>query len=259
MNNRIYVCSDNIEGIFTAVYNIYTDVSEHKAVHDSCKIIAGEIGNFELFSEYVDVITDQEKALKVSKTVCERFGFETYEAFLYTASCNDERKATAIYKSMVDGFRSKAGFRLMTMWTNPNVALVNELWRKASNEFGRWREFLQFKELNNGVLFSRIGPVCDILMLLAPHFTNRFPNENFMIYDEFRDKYLVHNKGQECYVVAGNGANPDENKIRSANDLHYENLFKVFTTSIAITERKNLKLQQQLMPLRIQNYKIEFD
>lgn len=256
--NRIYVCSDSIEGIFTAIYDIYTDVSKKKAAHDYCKIITGEIGNFELFSEYIDVTTDPEKALKVTKTICDRFGFECYEAFLYAASCNDDRKATTIYKSIVDGFRTKAGFKLLMMWTNPNVSLVNELWRQGKNEFGRWREFLQFKELNNGVLFSRIGPTCDILALLAPHFSNRFPNESFMIYDEKRDKYLVHEKQQKCVVVLGNGMDPDEENNRSFDDFCYEKLFKVFTTSIAIKERKNLKLQQQLMPLRIQNYKIEF-
>ncbi|MDO4187375.1 MAG: TIGR03915 family putative DNA repair protein [Lachnospiraceae bacterium] len=256
--NRIYVCSDNIEGIFTAIYDIYTHVSEHKTTHDSCKIITGEIGNFELFSEYIDVITDKDKALKVTRTVCERFGFEAYESFLYAASCDANNKATAIYKSIVTGFKTKAGFRLINMWTDANVSYVLELSRKAKNEFASWREFLQFHELNNGVLFSRIGPTCDIIMFLATHFENRFPNENFMIYDDIRDKYLVHEKGKKCVIVIGNGIDPAEETAYSKNDSFYDELFNVFTHTIAIKERKNLKLQQNLMPLRIQKYKIEF-
>lgn len=257
-SQRIYVCTDNIEGIFTAVYDIFTDVSQHKTTHDNCKVIAGEIGNFELFSDYIDVTTNPEKALKVTRTICDRFGFEAYESFLYASCSDDERKANAIYKGIVSGFKSKAGFNLINMWTDPNISIVNELRRKAGNEFARWREFLQFHELNNGVLFSRIGPICDILMLLAPHFSNRFPNENFMIYDEIRDKYLVHEKGKKCVVVIGDGEKPDETAILSENDKKYDALFKIFTSSIAIKERQNLKLQQQLMPLRIQKYKIEF-
>lgn len=255
---RIYLCSDSIEGIFTAIYDIYTHTSKHIATLDNCKVLTGEIGNFELFSEYIDVVTDPEKAMKVTRTICDRFGFEAYECFLYAAACNDERKADAIYKSIVTGFRMNAGFKLVSMWTEPCVALMNELQRKARNEFFRWREFLQFHELNGGTLFSRIGPVCDILALLAPHFENRLPNENFMIYDEIRDKYLVHEKGKASIVVIGDGLLPNENNILSDNDKHYDALFKVFTESIAIKERENLKLQQQLMPLRIQKYKIEF-
>ena len=258
-NNRIYVCSDNIEGIFTAVYDIFTHVSEHETTHDNCKVIASEIGNFELFSEYIDVATDSEKALKVTRTICDTFGFEAYEFFLYAASCPNEEKANAIYKSIVTGFRTKAGFKLMNMWTDNNVATVLELSRTAKNEFGSWREFLQFHELNNGVLFSRIGPKCDILMFLASHFANRFPNEDFMIYDDIRDKYLVHEKQKNCVIVIGDGRNPDETSMYSNEEIKYDNLFKVFTKTIAIKERKNLKLQQQLMPLRIQKYKIEFD
>ena len=256
--NRIYVCSDNIEGIFSAIYDIFTHVSKHITNHESCKIITGEIGNFELFSEYIDVTTDAEKALKVTRTICDTFGFEAYECFLYAAACDSDEKATAIYKSILTGFKEKTGFRLVNMWTNPYMATVLELSRKAKNEFGSWREFLQFHELNNGTLFSRIGPTCDILMFLAPHFSNRFPNEDFMIYDEFRDKYLVHEKQKDCVIVVGNGVNPDEESLYSDEDIKYDNLFKIFTKSIAIKERQNLALQQQNMPLRIQRYKIEF-
>jgi len=258
MIKRIYVCDNNIEGIFTAIYDIYVDVTKHVCEHENASIIAGEIGNYELFSEYIDVVSDQNKALKVTKTVCNHFGFETYEAFLYASTCDDQYKATAIYKSIVLGFTLRKGFGLLNMWTDYNISHVNELRRKAHNEFGRWREFLQFHELNNGVLFSRIGPVCDILMLLAPHFTNRLPNECFMIYDEIRDKYLIHEKQNDCYIIVGDGNVPDEQSVLSDNDIVYDELFKIFTNSIAIKERKNLQLQQQLMPLRIQKYKIEF-
>ena len=256
--NRIYVCNNNIEGIFTAVYDIFSDVSKHEASHDFCKIIVGEIGNFELFSEYIDVVTDASKALKVTRKICDTFGFEAYEYFLYAASCDDDEKANAIYKSILTGFRTHAGFKLVNMWTNPFIATVNELSRMARNEYGSWREFLQFHELDNGTLFSRIAPKCDILMFLSSHFENRFPNENFMIYDEIRDKYLVHEKQKKCIVVIGNGIDPDEESMFSTADKAYDELFKLFTKTIAIKERQNLALQQQLMPLRIQKYKIEF-
>lgn len=256
--NRIYVCSDCIEGIFSAIYDIFTHVSRHETTHDNCKIIAGEIGNFELFSEYIDVKTDNEKALKVTRKICDRFGFECYQYFLYAASCNDDKKADAIYKSILTGLRTGAGFKLLNMWTDKNIAHINILSRSAFNEFASWREFLQFHELSNNTLFSRIAPKCDILMFLSSHFANRFPNEDFMIYDEVRDKYLVHEKQKECVIIIGNGINPDEETYFSDEDIKIDKLFKIFTSTIAIKERMNKKLQQQLIPLRIQNYKIEF-
>lgn len=256
--NKIYVCSDSIEGVFTAVYDIFSHVAEKKITHANCKIISGQIGNFELFSEYIDVETDREKAIKVTRTICDTFGFEMYESFLYAMACDNEDKANAIYKSIVTGFKTKAGFRLINMWTDENVSTVLELSRKAKNEFASWREFLQFHELTDGTLFSRIGPTCDIIMFLAPHFSNRFPNENFLIYDEIRDKFLIHEKQKECAVIIGDGIAPHEEGFYSDNDQKFDTLFKIFTKSIAIKERENRALQQQNIPLRIQRYKIEY-
>ena len=39
-----------------------------------------------------------------------------------------------------------------------------------------------------------------VLELLAPHFSDRFPNENWMIYDKKRQKVLAHEQGGECTV-----------------------------------------------------------
>ena len=253
MNKQKYMCADSIEGIFSAIYNIYLAVSKHETSHDSCEVQAGPIGNFELFTEYVDVETNAENALKVTNTIIKSMGFEAYEYFLYAAVSNDDRKANAIYNCIRKGLKQP---RILENYSDRDASVIQELYKKSHNEFCRWREFLQFSELENGVLFSKIGPTCDILMLLAPHFSDRFPNENFMIYDEFRDKYLVHEKQKPCAIVYGNGKAPDF--IESSAESHYKNLFITFTKSIAIKERMNHALQQQLMPLRIQKYKVEF-
>ena len=38
------------------------------------------------------------------------------------------------------------------------------------------------------------------LVDMALHFSNRFPNENWVIYDEKRQKALCHEKGKECVM-----------------------------------------------------------
>lgn len=260
MNKKVFVCEDNIEGIFSAVYDAYSGVCRHEYSHDDVQIIAGEIESFQLFSEYIDVITDKEKVTKVTRSICEKMGYETYEALYYTSVCDAAGKATDIYFTIVEGYKLKNSFRILDLWTNNHVASVLELSRKARHEFYRWREFLQFRELKNGILYSKIGPVCDILPLLAPHFENRIPNENFVIHDEIRDYFLIHEKGHRCVVLNGSSISEDRSFLKeySENDDMVCALFKEFVNTIAIKERINPKLQQQLMPLRIQKYKVEF-
>lgn len=260
MDKKVFICEDSIEGIFTSVYDAYSAVLRHEMEHTDVEIITGDIENYSMFCDYIEVPSSKEKSLKVSKSICEKMGYRTYESIFYAATCDDKDKATDIYMTIVKAFRLNDSYRIMDLWTDKNVLHISELYRKAKNEFGRWREFLQFRELENGILYSRIGPECDILPLLAPHFENRLPNEDFMIHDDIRDYFLVHEKGRKSVIVSGEALGDNREMLNkfSDNDIQICALFKEFTKTIAIKERTNLKLQQQLMPLRIQNYKIEF-
>lgn len=261
MNKKIYVCDNTIEGVFTAVYDAYSAVCRHETSHDNVEICCQGIENFSLFSEYIDINTDIEKAQKVSRTICNKMGYETYESFCFAMSVDSENKGTDIYKTIVTALNIKDSFKIMNMITEPHVANVFELNRRGRNEFFRWREFLEFRELSSGILYSEIGPVCDIIAFLGPHFENRLPNENFIIHDSIRDIFLIHEKQHHWVLISGRDFHGSREILKDFSEKEelISQLFKTFVNTIAITERKNLKLQQQLMPLRIQKYKIEFN
>ena len=58
-------------------------------------------------------------------------------------------------------------------------------------------------ELENGMLFSRIGPKNDVVAFLMPHFADRLPIENFVIYDEKRNLFGIHPAGKPWYLLRG--------------------------------------------------------
>ena len=260
MNKTIFVCQNTIEGIFSAIYDAYSSVCNHEIEHANVEICSQGIENYCMFANYINVETDSDKAIKVSRTICNKMGYEAYECFCFAISCDDNDKATNIYHSIVTGLHISNPFRIMNMWTNSNVARVIELSRQGRNEFFRWREFLQFRELSSGILYSKIGPTCDIIAFLGPHFENRLPNENFIIHDSIRDRFLIHEKQKNWVLISGNDFHGDRTLLNTLSEKEeiISDLFRAFTTSIAIKERINPKLQQQLMPLRIQKYKIEF-
>ena len=88
-----------------------------------------------------------------------------------------------------------------------------------------------------------------------PHFADRLPLENFVIYDEKRELYGVHPAGKEWYLVSG--MEPEGLQL-SEREAQYQELFTMFCQIIAIKQRKNLKLQLQMLPLRFQEYMVEF-
>ena len=108
------------------------------------------------------------------------------------------------------------------------------------------------------ILYAKIGPKCNIVSFLMPHFADRLPLENFIIYDEKRGLYGVHPKSKEWYLVSGQEEVLEDVIQMSDKEEAYQELFTMFCHTIAIKERKNLKLQQQMLPLRFQEYMIEF-
>ena len=94
------------------------------------------------------------------------------------------------------------------------------------------------------------------LVDMALHFSNRFPNENWVIYDEKRQKALCHEKGKECVMRKGVRIQVPGSAVGDMGE--YEELWQTFCDSISIEARRNEKLQKQMLPLRFQNNMPEF-
>ena len=128
--------------------------------------------------------------------------------------------------------------------------LIFELCRQTSNEAHHLLEFLRFSELKNGILFSQIHPRNDVLPILAAHFTNRLPLENFILYDATHLTAAVHKSAKSYLIADAASLDLDLTREYSANEEQFRKLWCAFFDTIAIEERQNLKLQIQNIPKR---------
>jgi len=112
--------------------------------------------------------------------------------------------------------------------------------------------------LFNGVLFSAIKPSNNVLTALAPHFADRLPIENWVIYDEVRELFAVHEADKQWAIVVGEHINKEMINNLSAHEREFQRLWKGFCNSISIHERENKKLQRQNLPLRFRDNMVEF-
>ena len=119
-------------------------------------------------------------------------------------------------------------------------------------------EFIRFQELEQGVLFSRIGPKNNVIPFVMPHFADRLCVENFMIYDENRELFGVHPAKEEWYLVSARGDLMPEAFRWSSKEEEYQDLFRAFHETIGIKERENKRLQRQMCAYRYQDYMMEF-
>lgn len=250
---RVYQCEDSLEGIFTAIYNIYEDKCDKE---DAVISLTDELF---LFAEYIPVETDAGKALKVINTLRRRFGEEDYMRLCFALSSKEPEKAQAVYRTVAKGLAG--GCRpghLLDNLADDNVNMVFSLARGANNEYLHLKGFARFSELENGVLYSEIGPKNNILTFLMPHFADRFPMENFMLHDDARGLFGVHPAGKDWYLMQNDELRPDEGLKLSDREREYQELFQYFCNKIAIGERRNLELQRNMLPLRFREYMTEF-
>lgn len=250
----VYQCEDSLEGIFTAIYNAYED----KNKPEDTRISLTE--ELILFAEYVPVTVDKNKVLKVMNTLKRRFGEEDYRSICFAMASPAEEKAQAIYQTIASGLARNCGpGHLLDNLADDSVHRVFSLYRATNNEFMHLRGFVRFQELENGILYSKIGPKNNVLTFLMPHFADRFPAENFMLYDAGRNLFGIHPAKEQWYLMQDSHYDMSEEKFRvSRGEQVYQELFRYFCHKIAIKERKNLELQRNMLPLRFQEYMIEF-
>ena len=253
----IFICEDSLDGILTGIYDAWDFKIQHKNLsHNDIGLSSKEPKNYELFTEYIHVETCFEKAQKVSHTIFQKLGGEFYDAIIKAALSRepsgkkDLDKADAVYKTIVLALRSPEAEKVLLYLGIPCVYRVFTLSRATNMEAHHFMGFLRFSELKNGVLFSTIHPKNHVLPILAEHFIDRFPKENFMIFDETRNLAAVHRAGKNYMLVDASDLNQDIIHNYSKEEQQFRDLWLTFFDSVAIEARTNPKLQAQNIPKR---------
>ena len=250
---RILVCEDSMEGIFSAVYDGWKECrgGREVAVQTSFPV------SMELFASYREITTDRSKSGKVMRTILMKLGSEAYEQICLAAAAADTDRGTAIYYVLRRALgRGHCESRVMEALADPYVSKVAKLALRVKREYHHYFGFVRFREISGMFLLSEIQPENDILSLLAPHFSDRFPNENWVIYDQGRQKALCHGKGCGCVIRKDVRIQVPRNAIGEKGE--YEELWQAFCSSISIEARQNEKLQRQMIPLRFRDNMPEF-
>lgn len=250
----VYVCNNHITGIFSALYDAWKSGRDEA----SCEIaIRGSIEQ-KLFCEYLEVEETQHKAKAVENLIIKHLGRQAYWDIYHAAHSEDCEKGNAILGTMLAARTLSDSRRIMEHLSHPKVRKVFELSRSVGGETHAFKGFLRFRELANGVLFSEIEPKSQLLSCLAPHFADRLPAENWMIYDKSHHMFAVHEAGKQWILAAGEQIDKEKTKLVSEQEIEFVRLWKGFVKSISIESRESIKRQKQNLPLRYRPNMAEF-
>ncbi len=248
----IFTCTDSFEGILCGVHDAWMS----RLGHENVSLALEDTGNLRMFAEYRRAEESPGKAEKVMEAIRRKAGREACER-VYRASLScEEQKADRIYRFLVCAFR--VGPEIVNMLQIPAVYELFRMNRSVENEARSLIEFVRFARTDSGILFGVVGPRCDVIALMAPHFSERLNAENWIIYDEKRRKAVIHRAGGGWLTARL----PDDSFRRkladSGDQQEFESLWKIFHEHTAIPERKNPRCQMTHLPLRFRPYMTEF-
>ncbi|MDD3185356.1 MAG: TIGR03915 family putative DNA repair protein [Anaerostipes sp.] len=246
----VFVCEDTFDAMMTCIYEAWSS----RLGHSNVKLKAQPIGNYELFCEYRHIETDDTKTQSVIRSIQKKISFQAY-LMIYRAAMSDAQdKLDAIYRFVIAGFHY--GSHVTDFLQEPVVMRIFELSRKVSNEAHFFREFVRFANMNHNVLVSHIEPKSNVLTMIAPHFCDRLPSENWMIIDDTRNLAIVHPSDQDYYLTS---LSPTElRELSKETQDPFIDLWKGFFEHIGIKERKNPRCQRNMMPIWYRKHMTEF-
>lgn len=251
------MCDDSMECIFTAIYDAWASKYGHENIRIDVKSPIGQVYNIELFTEYIDVITDDEKAKKVAKSINSKISSEAYEMISRVALSDSTSKGDIIYRFLIIGF--KMGANVVNHLSNDAVINLFNLSRNVGYEAHHFLGFLRFTEIKNNILLAKINPKNDVLRLIAAHFADRLQGENFLIYDEKRKTAIIHLSHKQWFFTNALEFNIEKLMDYSDNESDFRQLWQTFFETIAIKERENPKLQRNNLPKRFRSNITEFN
>lgn len=257
----IYVCEDSLTGIFSGIYEVW----KRKMTAEEAGLEVGDSFERRLFCEYIFCKAEERKALAVIRMIQKNLGADVYEKISYALLSADRRKADMVFRAMFEAKKLSRKDRLMEHLGNEAVRAVFGMYRQVANEAHHYKGFVRFRELKNKTLFAKIEPKHAVLPCIAEHFADRFPQENWVIYDKTHEVFLIHEKGKRYYFLQQymcmKGDSGSAQNIAggfSEEEMDYEALWKGFVQSISVAERENRALQNQNLPLRFRTNLVEF-
>ena len=239
----IYHYDGSFEGFLSCVFDSYA----HKEI--PAGFCSGEDGVFSLFNSRT-VLTDPNHAARVLQKVAAlspeaavllRRGFLT---------CLSE-KELHLFQVVAKLLREGPGF--LRNRSDETLYPVIRAVQHLNGEVHLLKGFVRFSDLG-GVLGGEIEPKNRVLPVLGGHFSARFHNERFFLYDRTHREALFHVPGQSVIrpLADFQMAPPDEAEARCRL------LWKRFYDTIAIKERENPRLRMSNMPKRYWGTMTEF-
>lgn len=240
----IYVYDGSFEGLLCCVFESY---EKNEMPMD----VLPEGAALPMLLPAKEIGTDEERFKRVKTSCRKKMGHEVFDFIRHAyLTCHPQKEML-----ILDFFRIgyKYGPAVLNRLADETVHKLYTAVEFLKREANHYEGFIRFSETNK-VLTSVIEPKNIVLPLLTRHFCERFPNEQFLIYDKTNAMALIH----EGNKVAICGADDYEQPCPDEEEIKFRELWRLFYNTIEIKERHNPRCRMSHMPKRFWHCMTEF-
>ena len=207
-----------------------------------------------LDTEEYYIATDYKKAARVQAGIRKKISAKAGEYLACAFLAADEERYMHMFRYIVLGF--KVGAMVDNHLQQDYVTGVHKRARYVSREAHLLCGFCRFAETKAGVFYCEISPVNNVLPILAEHFKDRMMNQAWLIHDKKRNQAAAYDGNR--YVISNVPKHVGKEVEYAEKEAQIQDLWRCFFNVLAIEERKNKKLQRNMLPLHFRKWMTEF-
>lgn len=248
----IYFLFDNtFDGLLTAVFESF----DRKIVPD--KVIP-ETEQIPLFvEEIVDIATDGARAKRVWTGLQKRLSPAACSMLTVNFLADYPELSSLLFRYICKTFKSDRSIE--TNFSDADVLELSKLYKQVRQEANRAIQFVRFQKSADDIYFAPIAPIHNVLPLVIHHFTDRFADQKWVIYDTKR-QYGFYYDLKTAQEVTFDHLQIEETTGRlspeamAEDEKLFQKMWKEYFKSLTIKERINPKLHRQNLPRRFWKY-----
>ncbi len=249
---RDYTYDGTFEGLLTVLFTIYSWRAAPNSIQPEATAQTG------LFALPAYCATDEAYAGRVWEGLLKTMDAAA-RARLYHVFLSEDADRELLIFRYVD-LALRANRDISENYADADVRRIQRLAQQMFREKHRMEAFVRFEKTTDGLFHATIDPDFDVLPLIAAHFTKRYADQRWLIYDRRRRYGLYYDLTRTDIVQFELEQAPSASSTTLAATVldEREPLFKLlwqtYFDHVTIPERRNLKLHRRHMPLRYWKY-----
>ena len=253
----VYTFDGTMDGLLSAVFDAY-------ALHEQPEQLLKSGDALPLFCEHLyHVTTDEEKARRVWTGLEKHLPREALKLISVSWLSELPELPTPLFLYIYKVFRQGD---ISHNFADDDVLSVTDIAHSVLHEQLRMKQFIRFQKAKDGTYLAVVSPDHNVLPLITDHFSDRFNDQPWLIYDAKRH-YGFYYDGSAAPIrvtfedeaaVPFNLNNGKLNaEVLSHDDQLFQDLWRTYFKAICIKERMNPRKQLKDMPRRYWKYMTE--